>query len=456
MAPLAKSLIGSEVLGEYFDAYASALNRAAARYEEDEVGVQVTTSSHQQHAQSSKEGPFSLVAVRNVGMTSSLLFARDAAAVSDVRTAEVGFGAGDMANKGAVGLRLLYTTTSRDDEEGSADVTRERKAEMTFVTTHLAAMEWNLAKRNKNWASLVSGLAFEDPRKVFDRAAARSRDNGGGHHTHVADRASSDEREGLLEGDLSALDRELHDLSIYKPGTHLFVAGDLNYRISTTSPETEDVFPSVDPESPEYYPKFLERDQLTQERRAGRTLHGLSEAEIKFPPTYKLDCLPKDEDGGGDSGNDQNGFATDDVKWKWAIHRWPGWCDRILYRSTPRQTAQIRVLAYDALPPIRTSDHRPVYLRVQVPLISPEELADIPDAILDDTQGGDDGQGVVDTRVKLPFPVDLDAWTHRETVRKMEHAMGWSLLAAQSKQTMAAVLVTLFLLGAGTWWFNAV
>jgi len=364
-----------------------------------------------------------------------------------------------MANKGAVGLRLLYTTTSRDNE-GSSDVAGERKAEMTFVTTHLAAMEWNLAKRNKNWASLVSGLVFEDPRKVFDKAAAQSNNTGG--KIHAADRASNDEREGLLDGDRSMLDKDLHDLSIYKSGTHLFVAGDLNYRISTTSPETEDVFPSVDPESPDYYPKFLERDQLTQERRAGRTLHGLSEAAIKFPPTYKLDNLPKDEDGddsrsppASEAGSDQNGFATDDVKWKWAIHRWPGWCDRILYRNTPQQTAQIRVLAYDALPPIRTSDHRPVYLRVQVPLISPEELAAVPDAILDDTQGGEDGQGVVDTRVKLPFPVDLDAWAHRRSVRKMEHAMGWSLLAAQSKQTMAAVLVTLFLLGAGTWWFNA-
>ncbi|KAH7037536.1 Endonuclease/exonuclease/phosphatase [Microdochium trichocladiopsis] len=439
MAPLAKAFVGTQLLGPYFDAYETALNRAAAKY----MGQNTKNTT----SDSAEGSPFSLIATRNVGMTASIVFARDAATVSSVRAAEVGFGAGDMANKGAVGLRLLYTSPRGGGGDGDG------RTEITFVTTHLAAMEWNLAKRNKNWASLVSGLVFEDPQKYVDRAAARSRDSGAASRVRGAEGGFglADESRGLLEGDRSELDRDLHNLSIYKPGSHLFVAGDLNYRISTTSPESEDVFPSVDPNSPDYYPKFLDRDQLTQERKAGRTLHGMSEADIKFPPTYKLVCLPKDDES-TDSSAEQAGsssskdFQVDDVKWKWALHRWPGWCDRILYRDTPQ--TKMRVIAYDALPPIRTSDHRPVYLRIQVPLIAPETLGAIPDAIEDDS-------GVLDTRVALPFPVDLDSWRHRASVKKWESAMGWSLLAAQSKQIIASVLATLLLVGVGAWWYTA-
>ncbi|KXJ94162.1 inositol 5-phosphatase [Microdochium bolleyi] len=445
MAPLAKAFIGTQMLGQYFGAYGEALNRAAARH-------------HAEHASSGedatgKKDPFSLVATRNVGMTSSMLFARDAAAVSNVRAAEVGFGAGDMANKGAVGLRLLYTGESDSDSgsrSGSGREARSNKTEMTFVTTHLAAMEWNLAKRNKNWESLVSGLVFEDPKKHVDRAAAQSRDRGAAE--------PRDEAQGLLEGDehrssrASSLERELHNLSIYKPGSHLFVAGDLNYRIAATQPDSDDVFPSTDPSSPDYYPRFLERDQLSHERRAGRTLHGLSEAEIKFPPTYKLVVLPKDQDEQEQEQEQEaeagEGLAVDNVKWKWATHRWPGWCDRILYRDLP-QGRRMQVVGYNALAPVRTSDHRPVYLRIRVPLVEPEALAGAPDAI------DDDESGVPDTRVKLPFPIDVDSWHHRASVRRWEAAMGWSLLAAQSKEVVAAVLATIVVLGAGVWWYTA-
>ncbi|KAJ1335978.1 inositol polyphosphate 5-phosphatase INPP5B/F [Microdochium nivale] len=452
MAPLAKAFIGSQVLGEYFGAYATALNRAAVRYRDLDRAVRAADGREDEAVVAE---PFSMVATRNVGMTSSMLFARDAAAVSNVRAAEVGFGAGDMANKGAVGLRLLYTggaSSETDDDESGSTSTGSNKTEMTFVTTHLAAMEWNLSKRNKNWESLVSGLVFEDPKKHVDKAAAQSRDRGAGG-----------EAQGLLEGDdeladgrssrASSLEREMHNLSIYKPGSHLFVAGDLNYRIAETQPGSDDVFPSTDPDSPDYYPRFLDRDQLSLEKRAGRTLHGLNEADVKFPPTYKLVVLPKDgkeEDG---EEEEEGGFAVDSVKWKWAAHRWPGWCDRILYRDLP-QDRRMQVVAYDALPPIRTSDHRPVYLRIRVPLVEPETLAAIPDAVFGGD--GDDGDDVPDTRVKLPFAIDVDSWQHRASVRRWETALGWTLLAAQSKEAVAAVLATIaVVLGAGWWWYTA-
>ena len=70
----------------------------------------------------------------------------------EVLAAEVGFGAGDMANKGAVGFRMKYHCQAEGEEP--------KTTELTFVSAHLAAMEWNLDRRNRNWESVASGLVF--------------------------------------------------------------------------------------------------------------------------------------------------------------------------------------------------------------------------------------------------------------------------------------------------------
>jgi synaptojanin len=58
---------------------------------------------------------------------------------------------------------------------------------------------------------------------------------------------------------------------------------------------------------------------------------------VNFYPTYKLDIGSNDYDSGPKK-------------------RIPSWTDRILFKSTG-----MRCLAYDSVPEIRTSDHRPVY-----------------------------------------------------------------------------------------------
>ncbi|KAI1823697.1 DNase I-like protein [Xylaria intraflava] len=425
MAPLAHGFIGSYMISPFFQTYASAVNLAARSF----VAGQNQQRDGAQDPNEPQDPPYTLVASRSVGMTGIMLFARDPKAVDNLQSTEVSFGAGSMANKGAVGLRLLY---AKEDAGG-----QKRSTELTFVGAHLAAHEWNLEKRNRNWESLVTGLLFEDPGKLHNVKSL--------HPTpHAFD--GNDEGEGLLSQEQN--DKALHDITIYKPGSHLFIAGDLNYRISKTSPSPSSVFPDPDPTSPNYFKHFLARDQLTLEKAAGRTLHGLTESTILFPPTYKLDVA--DWDGVVPR---KNGSPTIDASsWNWAPHRWPGWCDRVLYLDVPpwasdpaAKETRITTLAYDALPAVRTSDHRAVFLRLAVPVLEPSELAPPNELRAADSN---------DPRIKLPYPVDFQSWEHRAQVKKWEPMIGWSMLISQSKKGIA-LFIALFLVGLGTWWLRS-
>ncbi|KAI1092168.1 DNase I-like protein [Rostrohypoxylon terebratum] len=423
MAPLAQAFIGSYVLNPYFQRYESAVNIAATKF-----------TAEQERQNHSKDRPFTLVTARNVGMTGILLFTREPDVIQNLQTSEVGFGTGDMANKGAVGLRLVYRKNS---EDGSLLASTE----LTFVSAHLAAMEWNLSKRNKNWENIVSGLLFEDPRKMkrSQRSSAQRT---------LQSNENSETQEPLLEQDAAQVAAQ--DASIYKPGSHLFVAGDLNYRLSEKSPALGSTFPSIDPESPNHFSRFLSRDQLTIEKAAGRTLNGLSEAPIKFPPTYKLvfssESTPQSEDENSDK-----------IDWTWASHRWPGWCDRILFLDIPwwvRETVgdvKMNVKAYDAIPPVRSSDHRPVFLRLEVPMLEPAKL--LPTESVCETELSVDYPQTIDPRIKLPYPIDSGSWKHRAQAKKLESVIGWSILISQSKQGIVAFVVCL-LIGLGTWWYR--
>lgn len=82
-------------------------------------------------------------------MTAIMLFARKPDAIHHVQVAECAFGIANMGNKGAIALRVTYTGDGGDIEEEDS---QRRVAEVTFVATHLAAMEYNLRRRNANWA----------------------------------------------------------------------------------------------------------------------------------------------------------------------------------------------------------------------------------------------------------------------------------------------------------------
>ncbi|KAK1833109.1 Endonuclease/exonuclease/phosphatase [Podospora conica] len=436
VAPLSYSFIGSYFLNPYYARYEEALNLASARLLETKA---LESSDASDALPRPTPRPYTLVRAKNVGMTAILLFARDPTHIHKIEEAECGFGAADMGNKGAVGLRVTWS----DAPNGATTPATE----VTLVATHLAAMEWNLKKRNANWLTIVSGLTFANPLAILpgpfppDTSAPRPDQSGAGDTRPPSSSSSSDETThpllpspapALSETDLAAL----QSASIFKPTSHLFVFGDLNYRISTSTPPPLAAFPSFDPSSPDYYPSFLPRDQLTQERLARRAFHGLAEAPVAFGPTYKFDVLPDSALDEADNveavraGAQHNGVA--EVPWRFAPHRWPGWCDRVLFLEEG-----VEVRGYEALPVVRTSDHRAVYLRAAVVPLGEE--------------GAVSGRGEEDPRVKMPVAVDLHAWERRRAARQRELVVGWTAFWWSTKEG-AVVMATVMVVVVGGWW----
>ncbi|KAH8121719.1 Endonuclease/exonuclease/phosphatase [Trichoderma asperelloides] len=442
IAPLSYAFIGGDYfLKPYVDRFEEAINLAATLHltsEESDDDVLDSASSPAPPPSSPSSGtkkPFTLIRSLNVGYTAIMLFARDATRLKDIQQAEVGFGAAEMGNKGAVGLRALYEVDGESTE-------------LTFVATHLAAMEWNLPRRNANWGTIMRGLTFENPEEVLNQMRRDAESRGESISSEEGDASEQSRllREEQHQQDLQ-LQRQFHDLSVFKPSSHLFVAGDLNYRISTTSPTPYSAFPNMDPGSENYYSHFFHLDQLTRERLAGRTLHGLSEHEVKFPPTYKYVVDSKTKPS-GEAGN-----AVDEVKWEFASHRYPSWTDRILFLELPSWiSSKMKVREYDALPVIRTSDHRPVFLRVDVPLVAPADLTP-PAAVLESAaeSGSPGGSNGFDPRVRLPVEIDPEAWERRVAARRREIAAGWTMFLWSTRQG-AYILSTLLAASVGGYW----
>lgn len=154
MVPLAQGLIGPRMVKPYFRKYVSAVNLAARPLDATNPSGRRGYRDGSQEAHSDEDenqgSPYTLVTTRHVGLTGIMLMARDPSTLRDVKTTEVSFGAGSMANKGAVGVRFFI---SKEDVAG-----RQRETELTFVGAHLAAHEYNVERRNQNWESTVSGL----------------------------------------------------------------------------------------------------------------------------------------------------------------------------------------------------------------------------------------------------------------------------------------------------------
>lgn len=314
IAPIGYSFLGGYFLTSYFEKYRHAIHLAREDIEYENFET------------------------RNVGMTAILAFvlADKRKHIKYLATGGVGVGMSEMGNKGAVGLRFEYSVG-------------EYAMELSVVAAHLAPMEEAVVRRNEDWKNIVQRLVFEqvDPRSVLEQTL---REDG--------------ESEPLLSGSLHSIGPES---GLYKSTSYIILAGDLNYRTSNTKPLPSDFkdfpHPTEDLDDPRHWSHLLQRDQLLQEIKAQKTCHGLNEAAINFPPTYKYSdkkqAVANVEDG---------------PLWDWAWHRWPSWCDRILYLDLPTWTQKkesslsIHVHAYNALPLMSTSDHRPVALSISIPL----------------------------------------------------------------------------------------
>ena len=381
IAPIGYSFLGGSFLTPYFNAFRQTVELA------------------------SKDTSYVNIVSRNVGMTAIMVFVRHnfVSRVSMLCTAGVGVGLQEMGNKGAVGVRMALQTHEDVDEV----------MQLTFVAAHLAPMEDALKERNENWKSIVQGLVF------------------------VPDASEKSIAQGEQEEDVPLLQDTQRESSskggMYTSDSYLFFSGDLNYRTSETGPTREDIKrfpqPTADPSDPNHFSHLLPKDQLTQQLRANKTLHGLTEAPITFPPTYKyatgLRFAPQGDDA---------------REWNWALHRWPSWCDRILYLDLPswmrRNSAPtaIEVHSYKALPLFSTSDHRPVALSLSIPLsaISPAD-------------GATD-----DIRMQPPFSIDPHWKARRDVARKKEIVVG--ILAYLSLTWEGnGLLVATIIGGIGSW-----
>jgi len=170
---------------------------------------------------------YPLLGFHHVGPTALLAFVRPGAGAARVRWAGVGLGVGGLGNKGGVAVRMQLAAV-----------------EITAVGVHFAPHEAGADRRDRDWATLVRSLVFDDGAQLYPAADAAG---------------------------------------------HLFVFGDLNYRTADTRPAPVDAAVA--------WRRLLDADQLSRRRRAASTCHFLDEAAIAFPPTYKYVVTADAEDG---------------------------------------------------------------------------------------------------------------------------------------------------------------
>ena len=271
--------------------------------------------------------------------------------IKEVRTATVGTGLlGLMGNKGAAGVRVVV---------GGA-VPGQPDESLTFVCAHLAAHDHNVPRRNADWKSIVARLVFS-PASVQPLPAppiqATSGQGGSGEKAvdGITERYQTAQGSRESKRTAKALDDKSH--GVYET-SHLFVFGDLNYRIGFN------VTPSASLARKGYEGEMLKKsdvkrkinqadwrtlatyDQLSIEHThpdGPRVFHGLVEPHlptIGYGPTYKFKVdkeARKRAERAAEKGAVepvQAGAKASTAFGELSGKRVPGWTDRILWAST--------------------------------------------------------------------------------------------------------------------------
>jgi endonuclease/exonuclease/phosphatase family metal-dependent hydrolase len=374
ISPIAYSFLGGSYLKPYFDRLTTTVQLAADLHSHG--------SEQLEH-----------VATRSLGMTGLMIFAKPkfAQRIQWIQSAGAGVGLANMGNKGAIAMRVGISCPNAADT-----------LNLTFAAAHLAPMESNISARNRDWENLVRNLVF-----INDDDSAYS----------------SSEQTPLLAS--TSVEAPADQDGLFSAGNHIFFYGDLNYRTRDAPPGPDDHKAYPQPTSSEasssHYRHLLKGDQLTREKEANRTLHGLQELEINFPPTYKYATPKKPET----EPMQRSAMDTED-QWKWSKHRYPSWCDRILF-SQDASSSELEPHKYVALPLQATSDHRPVALSLRV--------SDKP--ILRDTDN-----------IRSPFPINPRWKSRRDAARRSEIIVGvLSYLTLTGKGNAALVAFVGVVLG---------
>lgn len=389
ISPIGYAFLGGSFLAPYFSRISDIVDHAVSKHFESNAD-------------------YHPLLVRNAGLTALMVYAR-----SDVKdkiqwteTASVGVGVYEMGNKGAVGARIGFTG---DDDE---------TVPVTFVSAHLAPKEEECQRRNADWQSICEGLVF-------------TRDDGttNNNNNSTAPLPNREDAQPLLSRDASSSDSDSTPTSqntLFSPLSHIFFAGDLNYRTSDRAPNPSAhkiwPHPTSDPSHPSYRDLWAS-DQLNRELRNKNTLHLLIEAPVTFPPTYKYSTAAKKSAAEGRPL--PPGGSDEEDTWAWAKHRVPSWCDRILFLEAALAKGSgggVQVQSYDALSVQPTSDHRPVTMVVTIPLKKPV-LAD---------------------GVRPPFSLRKDWAERRATARRYEVLVGvasYLALTWEGEAVLAATFV---------------
>ena len=290
--------------------------------------------------------------------------------------------------------------------------------DLTFIAAHLAPMEWGLERRNQDWMNVVRRLVFEKAWGLKGSPSDEVQPSEDPPGLEEAEeirpllQSQQDQHESINERNTGLTK------TIYQPMSYVIVAGDLNYRTSIERPKPTEYskYPKESRDS-KSISELLERDQLTHEISAGKTLHGFREAPIRFPPTYKYSSQIQREVAKHEQDGSIEEYSKDSsLPFQWAVHRWPSWCDRVLYLPPFAEPmgaeATIFARLYTCLPLMSTSDHRAVISSFSIQLSRPVSTND---KRLADKE---------DYRLSPPYQVD-PLWRRKyETARRWEFAIG--------------------------------
>ena len=360
-------------------------------------------------AQAWQAGPYVNIFRKNIGMTAMLVFVQGDHVdhVRAIESGSVGVGVLEMGNKGAVGARIAYST-------------KDGVMHLTFVSAHLAPMEEALERRNQDWAGIVQRLVFESNPGVDSHGVLAD----------YVEPGNTAEGEALLSQT---------ETNIYSKGSHVFVAGDLNYRTSGRKPTSQDY--ALYPQPGQNELDFLKRDQLGKEMQAGRTLHNFIEAPVTFSPTYKYSDVRRLEAQTSEQLPSATRLEADDPtsSFGWARHRWPSWCDRVLYLDTTSSVrssdgSSDRLQLYQSLPLMSSSDHRAVFLQASLPL-EPTDSSSPVDTLIS---------------IKSPFPTD-PLWRQRRAAARQKEVVVGLLAYLGTTWEGNGIVLALFFGALGGW-----
>lgn len=378
---------------------------------------------------------YSRIAELNHGGIAIFVYARERASrtsgvpsaaerVKEVRTSSVGTGIFSlMGNKGAVGVRV---TLAPEIAGGKDEV-------LTFVCAHLAAHDHQVERRNEDWKNIVQRLVFDHENLGF-LPSLQPRTDGAGPNTNMG-QVQSFPTKPASQNRTKALDTK--EYSIYDTH-HLFVLGDLNYRIGTGvagappsgGPASKNTYPPMkkadvkmlaNSNNPKRWAWLLPYDQLALQRMhtpplAFQSLHVPDLSRYDLPPTYKYK-IPK------------SAAETRDVLSK---KRVPGWPDRILWGSSGDERAILCEL-YRSLMQYRISDHKPITAILSVP---PQP------------------QGAFLTS---PYPINPQWRTMQRNGRVLDRVVGyiWSVILVLGNGSLPVAAVEVLLLAVlGAWWVS--